>query len=123
MKSRVRKKTVLKISYLASAVITLIVAYSLYHKGRSLFQLSSASTLIFVFCLTTGMRLVEGMEDAATGIDTVALRRRFIKRALIMYVMTPVLIGTTYLIIPAQSAWSVAMLAIAFGLAMSASVR
>jgi hypothetical protein len=123
MASRMRKKTVLIILCAASVTITLILAFFMFQKGRSPFQLFSASTLIFVFFVTTSLRIIEGMEDVASDIDKVARRRKFIIRAIIMYVMTPVLIGVTFLIIPRQSAWSVAMLVIAFGLALSATVR
>jgi hypothetical protein len=40
-----------------------------------------------------------------------------------MYLVTPILIGVAFLIIPPHSAWGVAMLLIAFGLALSAIVR
>ena len=55
--------------------------------------------------------------------DKDAVRRKFIVRAIIMYLVIPVLIGVTFLIVPPQSAWSVAMLAIASGLALTAIVR
>ncbi len=121
MPSRLREKTILKILTLVSIAITLILAFSMFQKGRSLFQVFSASTLSFVFCLTTSMRFIEGMRDVTS--DKNVVRRKFIVRAIIMYLVTPVVIGVTFLIVPPQSAWSVAMLAIASGLALSAIVR
>ena len=76
MLSRLRRKTVLKILCVVSVAITLIVAFFIFQKGRSLFQVFSASTLVFVFCVTTSMRFIEGMGDVTSDKDVV--RRKFI---------------------------------------------
>ncbi len=121
MPSRLRSKTVLKILCVVSVAITLIVAFFMFQRGRSLFQVFSASTLVFVFCLTTSLRFIGDMRDLASDKDVA--RRKFVFRVIIMYLVTPLLIGVTYLIVPSQSAWSVAMLAIASGLALTFIVR
>ena len=121
MLSRMRRKTLSKIFWIMSVAITLIVAFVMFQKGKSHFQVFSASVLVLVFCLTTSMRFIEGTGQLASDKD-VLQRRKFIVRAIIMYLVTPILIGVAFLIVPPHLAWGVAMLVIAGGLALSAIV-
>jgi hypothetical protein len=117
-----RRKTVIKISWIVSVSITLAVAFVMFQKGKSPFQIFSTSVLVLTFCLTTGMRFIAGTEHSDSDMDALQ-PRTFIVRVIIMYLVTPILIGVTFLIVPLHLAWGVAMLIIACGLALSAIVE